>query len=178
VAGSLKTEKDAQRMGLFGFLKKRSQPIQKTYPLSQPGVMDLVTEVCSILKMQFSLLNQLERGIPQLVKNNGSNNKPIVELWLLGYLSGFYDAFSQFRECEFELNALELIYSVFYGEKDAAAAIHEYHIARITLGSDREAALLFGYDEFEEGMLAGGNNVFDWASRRIESPLGIYKRYS
>ncbi|MDE1169194.1 MAG: hypothetical protein PW845_28360 [Pseudomonas sp.] len=93
-------------------------------------------------------------------------------------MSGFYDAFSQHRGYRFEDNALELIYSVFYGETAAAAALNEYHMARLTLSSDREAAYLFGYDEFEQGMLAGGNNFMSWLRKDIKHPLDIYHRYS
>lgn len=165
-------------MGLFSFLKKRSKPAAKTYPLTQSEVMDVVTDVCSMLKMQFDLLDKCGTAAPSLVTTIHGDKQPVVDRWLTGYLSGFYDAFSQYRGQRFELNALELIFSVLYDEDDAAAAIQEYHVARMTLRSDREAALLFGYEEFEDGMLAGGNNVFDWANKKIEYPLEIYKKYS
>lgn len=164
-------------MGLWSFLKKRKQPELKTYPLTRPEVMDLVTDVCSALGLQYRKLENCEAGIPPLIEKNGEDNEAIVDLWLMGYISGFYDATSQYRGVSFELNALELILSVLYNERDAGAAIREYHIVRMTLGSDRETALLFGYDEFEEGMLAGGNEVFDWANKISEPPFMLYKKY-
>lgn len=65
-----------------------------------------------------------------------------------------------------------------YNEHDAESAIREYHIARMSLESDRAAAILFGYDEFEEGMLAGGNEVYDWANNLTDPPFKLYKKYS
>lgn len=165
-------------MGLLSFLKIRKQPAPKSYPLTRPEVMDLVTDVCSALGLQYRKLESCEAGVPPLVEKSGENGEAVVDLWLVGYVSGFYDATSQYRGVSFELNALELILSVLYNERDADAAIREYHIARMTLGSDRETALLFGYDEFEEGMLAGGNEVFDWANKLAEPPFTLYKRYS
>lgn len=165
-------------MGFFRFFNKRKKVEAKTYPLAGPEIMDLVSDVCSTLKIQFNFLENCESGIPPIVQERTSDGLPLVDRWLSGYLSGFYDAFSQHRGYTFELNALELIYSVFYGEEDAAAAVHEYHMARIALASDKETAYNFGFDEFEEGMLAGGNNFFDWLHKEIKYPLDIYKKYS
>lgn len=164
-------------MGLFDFIKRRKKLEPKIYSLTQPGLDNLVAEVCSSLKMQFFLLEKVQRSIPPLLVKEGDGS-PIIDRWLAGYLSGFYDAFGRLRGYEFELNALELIFSVFYCEDDAAVAIDEYHIARTSLEHDKEAAQLFGYDEFEKGMLAGGNNVFDWVNKRIQTPLGLYNRYA
>ena len=165
-------------MGFFSFLKKGKKVEPKTYPLARPEIMDLVTDVYSTLRVQFNFLENCENGIPPIVQKRTSDGHPIVDRWLSGYLAGFYDAFSQHRGYAFEHNAVELIYSVFYGEEDAAAAIQEYHIARMTLASDKEAAYMFGYDEFEEGMLAGVNNFMDWLHKEIKYPLDIYKKYS
>ncbi|BBT40720.1 hypothetical protein [Pseudomonas putida] len=165
-------------MGLLNFLKKRKQPEQKSYPLTKPEVMDLVTDVCSALGLQYRMLENCGIGAPPLFKKNSDNDEAAIDLWLAGYISGFYDASSQCRGVSFELNALELIFSVLYNEHDAEFAIREYHIARMSLESDRAAAVLFGYDEFEEGMLAGGNEVYDWANNLTDPPFKLYKKYS
>lgn len=163
-------------MGIFSFINKRRKPTPKSYPLAGPEVMDLVTDVCSALQVQYQFLKNGEHGVPPLVTQ--SDGTGVVDLWLAGYLCGFYDASSQYRGLAFELNALELIFSVLYNEEDAAGAIKEYHVARLTLDSNPQAAILFGYDEFEKGMLSGGNDVFDWANKKIECALSLYKRYS
>ena len=181
VCGSLQplqVERNPLQMGLMSFFKRRSEPAPKVYPVSSPAVTDLVADVCSALKAQYQLLcGGEDRGNPPLVHwtNDG---KPIIDLWLMGYISGFYDAASQSRGCPFELNALELIFCVFYGEEDARAAVAQYHVVRMALKSDSEAAKLFGFDEFEEGMLSGGNELFEWLSKKIQCPLKVYKRYS
>ncbi|WP_235374470.1 hypothetical protein [Pseudomonas fluorescens] len=170
--------KDGSLMDFFRFLKKRKKVEPKRYDLAGPEVTDLVTDVCSTLRMQFNFLENSVSGVPPIVQERTKDGHPIVDRWLSGYLSGFYDAFSQHRGYAFEFNALELIYCVFYGEEDAAAAVHEYHMARKSLASDKEAAYLFGFDEFEEGMMAGGNNFVAWLQKEIKYPLGIYKKYS
>lgn len=115
---------------------------------------------------------------PPIVRGRNRDKQAIVDLWLAGYISGYCDAFSQLCGRKFDINVLYIIYAAFYEKADAVEAIHTYHIARLTLASDKEAAHILGFDEFEEGMLAGGNNVMDWHHKEIERPLGIYKKYS
>ncbi|TKK39927.1 hypothetical protein PflCFBP13517_18185 [Pseudomonas fluorescens] len=155
------------RMGFFDFFKSRKA--DKRYEFSDSTSGDRVSAVCGAMRAQFQLLN----GAPPLVQN-----EVVVDLWLLGYLSGFYDAHCQYSSGTFEDSALELVYSVFYGEAAAEIAIREHFVVCIALQDSAETAHLFGLGEFREGQMVGGNNLMDWMHKRIAAPYDLYRKYS
>lgn len=164
-------------MGLFDFFRKKvnSNPQPKRYPIST-GTTDGVYFVCSLIKDQFALLEMAAKHIPPILYKE-RNQEPQINQWLAGYIFGFYDAFLQSRNEAYDPNALELIFSVFWGEEDAEESIKQCIIARLTLDDVNDNLFKIAFEEFETALYIGGNNFIDWKLKKINAPLGIYKKY-
>lgn len=165
-------------MALFDFFKKKKtqEKEPKRYPIT-PEMTDGVSFVYSLIKDQFFLIEKSGVKTPPLLYK-GDNGDYEINQWLAGYISGFYDAFLQSKNQKYDPNALELIFSVLYGEEVAEEGIKQCIVAMMTLGDKSDNLFKVAFEEFDDGLYAGGNNFFDWKDKKIIAPLGIYNKYA
>ena len=161
-------------MSLFSFFRKKPKP-QKQYPMTSK-MLDSATFICLLIKDQFLLLEQSGGQIPSIFYKTQKTLE--LNQWLAGYIIGLYDAHMQLSKQQFEPNALELIFSVFYGEKSAEACVKQCFIALLTLDDEGENYFKITYGELNAARLIGGGEMFSWEDKEITCPLGIYKKYS
>ncbi|KAB0475675.1 hypothetical protein HX787_30295 [Pseudomonas tolaasii] len=163
-------------MSFFDIFKRNKvEKEEKRYPITSEGT-DGVVFICSLIQEQFSLITMSGGKIPPIL-HSSSSGKFEIDQWLAGYILGFYDAFLQSQNQKYDPNALELIFSVFYGEEVAEESTKQCLLATLTLGDKSENFFKIAFDEFNDGVYEGGNNFMDWRDKKIQAPLAIYKKY-